>query len=63
VKKKMKLPRSPPTIVMYSVPASCGLYICIPANITIPRVKDRRLDTPADTAEITKVSLQFIPVE
>lgn len=51
-KKKMVLPRSPPTMVMYSDPASCCLNICMAANEVRAMVNDRTHDVPLDTAVI-----------
>ena len=47
-------PRNPPTMVMYSRPASWFRYNCIPAKSKTDNVVDRRKETALDTAEIFK---------
>ena len=49
-KKKMVLPRSPPTIVMYSDPDNCCLNSCMAANDVSAMEKDRMLEVPLETA-------------
>ena len=52
-----RLPTNPPTIVMYSVAASCCLKVCIPANRMSDKVNDSTDDIPLDTAAKYKGSL------